>query len=90
MLVTLGAGNSSKTLLGDTHEVVLSSGGTNSVNGNTKAAVCAVLEADGERKTRSKLAVKLGLGGTGTNSTDGNTISEELRRDGVEHLGGNW
>lgn len=90
VLVTLGSGDSSKTLLGDTHEVVLSSGGTNSVNGNTKAAVGTVLEANGERKTRGKLTVKLRLGGTGTNSTNGDTVSKELRRDGVEHLSGNW
>jgi len=70
--------------------VVLSSGGTNSVNGNTKAAVGTVLETDRERKTRSKLTVKLRLGGTGTNGADRDTVGKELRRDGVEHLSGNW
>jgi hypothetical protein len=90
VLVTLGSGDSSKTLLGDTHEVVLSGGSANGVNGNTKAAVCTVLEANGERKTRGKLTVELRLGGTGTNSTDGDTVGKELGRDGIEHLGGNW
>lgn len=49
VLVTLGTGNSSQTLLGDTHEVVLSSSSANGVNSNTEATVCAVLEADRER-----------------------------------------
>jgi hypothetical protein len=90
VLVTLGSGDSSKTLLGDTHKVVLSSSSANSVNGNTKATICTVLETDGERKTRGKLTVKLRLGGAGTNGTDRDTVGKELRRNGVEHLGGNW
>jgi hypothetical protein len=90
VLVTLGSGDSSKALLGDTHEVVLSGGSANGVNGNTEATVCTVLEADRERKTRGKLTVKLRLGGTSTDGADRDTVGKELRRNGVEHLGGDW
>lgn len=31
----------------------------------------------------------LGLGGSGTDSTDRETVVEELGRDGIEHFGGN-
>lgn len=34
--------------------------------------------------------MKLGLGGTGTNSTDRDTVGKELRGDGIEHFGSNW
>jgi len=69
--------------------VVLSSSSANSVNGNTKTTVCAVLETNRERQTGSKLTVQLGLGGTGTNGTNGDTVGKELRRNGIEHLGSN-
>lgn len=89
VLVTLSSGNGSKALLGDTHEVMLSGGGANSINGNAKAAVSAVLEAYGEGEARGQLTVELGFGGTGTNGTYRDAVGKELRRDGVEHLGGN-
>jgi len=88
VLVAGGAGDGGQTLLGDTHEVVLGSGGADSVNGNVQAAVGTVLETDGERETGGQLTVELGLGGAGTDSADGDEVSEELGRDGVEHLGG--
>jgi hypothetical protein len=69
--------------------VVLSSSSANSVNGNTKTTVCAVLETNRERQAGSKLTVQLGLGGTGTNGTNGDTVGKELRRNGIEHLGSN-
>lgn len=90
VLVTLSAGDSGKTLLGDTHEVMLGSGSANGVNGNAETTVCAVLEADGERQTRGQLTVKLGLGGSGTDGTDRDTVGKELGGDGIEHFRSNW
>ena len=90
VLVTLGAGDGSQTLLSDTHEVMLSSGSANGVNSNAEATVCTVLEADGERQTRGQLTVKLGLGGSGTDGTDRDTVGKELGGDGIEHFGSNW
>lgn len=89
MLVALGAGNGSQTLLGDAHEVVLGGGGADGVNSDTEVAVGAVLEADGEGQARGQLAVQLGFGGAGANGTDGDAVGEELGGDGVEHLAGN-
>lgn len=82
-------GDSSETLLGYTHEVVLGSGGANGVNSNSEAAVGTVLEAHGEGETGSKLTVELGLGGASANGSKGDEVCEELRGDGVEHLRGN-
>jgi hypothetical protein len=87
--VAAGLGDSGQALLGHTHEVVLRSSGANGVNGNSKTTVGTVLEAHRERETRSQLTVELGLGGTGTDGTERNEVCEELRRDGVQHLGGN-
>jgi len=48
VLIALGARDSSQTLLGHTHEVVLGSRSPDGVNGNAEIAVGAVLEADRE------------------------------------------
>lgn len=64
------------------------SGGANGVDGDGEVAVCAVLVADGETETGSKLTVQLGLGCAGTNGTEGDQIGEVLGGDGVEHLAG--
>jgi hypothetical protein len=87
--VAAGLGDSGQALLGYTHEVVLRSSGANGVDGNSEATVGAVLEAHRERQTRSQLAVELGLGGTGTDGSKRDEVGKELRRDGVQHLGGN-
>ena len=89
VLVSGGLCDGSKTLLGDTHEVVLGSSGANGINGDTQAAVGSVLEAHGERQTGGKLSVQLRLGGTGANGTERNEVGKELRRDGIEHFAGN-
>jgi hypothetical protein len=87
--VASSLGNSGETLLGHTHEVVLSSGGANGVDSDSEATVGTVLEAHGERETGSKLTVELGLGGASANGSKGDEVCEELGRDSVEHLGGN-
>lgn len=89
VLVALGASNGSEALFCDTHEVVLGGGSANGVNSNAKAAVGAVLEADGERQTGGKLTVKLGLGCSCTDGANGDAVGKELGGDCVEHLGGN-
>ena len=89
ILVSGGLCDGSKTLLGNTHEVVLGSSRADSVNSNTQAAVGTVLEAHRERQTRGKLSVQLRLGGTGADGTERDEIGKELRRDGVEHFAGN-
>lgn len=88
--VTSSLGDSSKTLLGDTHEVVLGGSRSNGINSDGQRAISSVLEADWEGKTRGELAVKLGLGGAGSNGTEGDEVSKELWGDGVQHLRGNW
>lgn len=89
VLVSTCPGNGSETLLGHTHEVVLCGGGANGVDGNSQAAISAVLEANGERETGSKLTVQLGLSGACSDGAEGDEIREKLRGDGVEHLRGN-
>jgi hypothetical protein len=89
VLVSGSLCDGSKTLLGDTHEVVLGSSRANSINGDTQAAVGTVLEAHGERQTGGKLSVQLRLGGTGANGTERDEVGKELGRDGVEHFAGN-
>lgn len=89
VLVALGAGNGSETLFCDTHEVVLGGSSANGVNGNTKAAIGSVLEADGERQAGGKLTVKLGLSCSGTDGANRDAVGKELGGDGVEHLCGN-
>lgn len=70
VLVTLGSDNGSKTVLGNTHEVMGVGGRKHGVDGHTQSTVGTVLEADWERQTRSQLSVQLGLGGSGANSTE--------------------
>ena len=59
MLIATGSCNSSKTLLGDTHEVVSRGCSSDGVNGDGQGAVCAILEANGKRQARSQFPVKL-------------------------------
>ena len=88
MLVTLGARDGREALLRDAHEVVPRRRAADGINGDRQVAVGAVLEADGEGQARGELAVQLGLGGAGADGADGDEVGEELRADGVEHLGG--
>lgn len=87
--VSSGLGDSSETLLGDTHEVVLGSSRSNGIDSDGQRTISSVLETNWEGETRGKLAVKLGLGGAGTNGAKGDEVSEELWGDGIQHLGGN-
>lgn len=87
VLVAGGADNSDNARLGDGKEVVGVLDSANGINGNAKRAVGTVLEADGERQAGGQLTVQLGLGGTGANGTHREQIGQELRRDGIEHLG---
>ena len=88
--VASGLGDGGETLLGHTHKVVLGRSRTNGVDGDTKRAVGAVLEAHGEGKTRGELSVQLRLGSSCANCAERDEVGEELRRDGVEHFRGNW
>lgn len=90
VLVSGGSGDGSETMLGDTQEVMLGGRGSNSINGNSQAAIGAVLEADWEREARRKLAVQLGLSGACSDGSEGDQIREELWRDGIKHLAGDW
>jgi len=60
--------------------------GANGVHGDVEGAVGAVLETDGERQTGGQLTVDLGLGGTGTDCAEGQTIGKELGGDRVQHF----
>jgi hypothetical protein len=89
VLVALGACDGSQTGLGDTHEVMSRSSGTNGINSRSQAAVGTILEANGEGQTRGKLTVELRLCGASADGTDGDAVCKELRRNGIEHLAGN-
>lgn len=86
--VTDGSDNGDNTGLSDGQEVVGVLDGANSINSDIERAVGAVLESDGERQTGGKLTVDLGLGGACTDSTDRQTVGQELGGDCVEHLAG--
>lgn len=86
--VTDSADNRDDTGLGDRQEVVGVLNRANGINGNIERAVGTILESDGEGQTRGQLTVDLGLGCTGTDRTDGQTIGQELGRDCVEHFAG--
>ena len=88
IVVASSADNSDNTGLGDGEEMVGVLDGAQGVHGNIKGAVCAVLEADGERQTGGKLAVELGLGGAGANGSHAQHVGQELGRNGVEHFAG--
>jgi hypothetical protein len=89
VLVSTSLGNSSQTLLCDTHEVVLSGRAANGIDSHGQASIGTVLEANGERETRSKLAVELRLGCACADGAKGDQIRKELGGDCVEHLRGN-
>lgn len=88
IFVAFGGGYGNNTLLGRAHKVVTAAHGLEGVHGSVDRAVGSVLEADGERQSRSKLTVELGLGGAGTDGTDTDQISSVLGRDCVKHLAG--
>ena len=90
MLIALGAGDSGKTLLCHTHEVMFRSRGTNCVDRNSQIAICTVLEAHGERQARSQLAVQLRLCGSRSDRTNRDTVRQKLGADGIQHLARNW
>lgn len=87
--VAHGSHDRDNTRLGHRQEVVRRLNRANGVNGNVKRAVGTVLETDGEGQTRGQLTVNLGLSGSGTDRTNGKTVGQELRGDGVKHLTGN-
>lgn len=89
VLISGGSGDSSKTLLRHTHEVVLGSSSADGIDSDGQSSISTVLEANREGETRSQLAVQLGFRSTGTDGTERDQISEELWRDCVEHLGRN-
>jgi hypothetical protein len=87
VLVTACPGDSSQSLLCDTHEVVLCRRAADRINSDGQTAIGSVLEANGERETRGKLAVQLRLCCARTDRAEGDQVCEELGRDGVEHFG---
>lgn len=89
VLVTPGGGDGENTLLGDTHEVVGAAGRLDRVDGDTDVTVSTVLEANGETQTTAELTVELGLGGSGTNGTQTEQVSQVLGGNSVEHLSSN-
>lgn len=86
VLVTSGLGNGSQTLLGHTEEAVRVSSGADGVNGDGETTVGSILETNGEGQTGGQLTVQLGLGGAGTDGTEGDQIGQVLWGDGVQHL----
>lgn len=88
VLITACPGDSSQTLLGDTHEVVLCGRTADGINSDCQTAIGTVLETNGERETRGKLAVQLRFCCARTNRSKRNQVCEELGRDCVKHLGG--
>ena len=90
VLITSCPGDGSQTLLCHTHEMMLGSGSTDSIDGDGQASIGTVLEANGEGETRGQLTMQLRFGGTSTNGTERNQIGEELWGDCVEHLGCDW
>lgn len=86
VLIALGPGDSRQSLLRNTHEMVPRGGRANSVDRNTQVSIRSILEAHGEGQTTCQLPVQLGLGGSCADGAHGNEVSEELRRDCVQHL----
>lgn len=86
VLVTTCPGDGSQTLLCDTHEVVLCGRAANRINSDGETTIGTVLETNGERETRGKLAVQLRLCCARTDRAEGDQVCEKLGRDGVEHL----
>mmetsp|Transcript_17284 Transcript_17284/g.34488 ORF Transcript_17284/g.34488 Transcript_17284/m.34488 type:complete len:232 (+) Transcript_17284:438-1133(+) len=84
--VALGPHDARQALVGDTHEVVGAGGGTDRVHRNLHGTRGSVLEADGARQTRGKLAMELRLGGACADGPPGDGVSRVLRGDGVEKL----
>jgi hypothetical protein len=89
VLVAAGPCDGSKTLLGDTHEVVLCLCSANGIDGYSQTTVCAVLEANRERQAGCELAVQLRLCCACADGAEGDEVCEELGGDCVEHFRGN-
>lgn len=83
-----GADNGDDTGLGDGEEVVGVLDRADGVDGDVEGAVGAVLEADGEGETGCQLAVDLRFSSACADGAHGETVGQELRRDGVQHLAG--
>jgi len=78
ILVSGGLDDGGETLLSNTHEGVGIGGRLHSINGDTDTSVSTILESDREGDTGGELTVKLRLGGTSTDSTPGDEVSDVL------------
>ena len=88
VLVAHGAYNSHDTRLCYRQEVMWVPHGADGVDGHTQRPVRAVLEPHGEAQSAGQLAVQLRLRGARADGAYAGQVSEELRRDRVEHLAG--
>ncbi len=88
VLVACRPRDSRQPIFCDAHEVVFRGRGSDGVDGNSQAAVGAVLEADREGQTGCQLAMELRLGRARADRAERDQVREELRGDCVEHLAG--
>jgi len=71
--VTTGLDNGSKALFSDAHKGMWIGSRVHGINGDTNTAVGSVLEANGERDTRSKFTMELRFCCASTDGTPGDT-----------------
>lgn len=90
VIIADSADDGHNTGLGDGEEVVRMLDRANRIDCDIESAVGTVLEANRERQTRGKLTVELRLGGPCAYSSHTQHVSEELRRDSVEHFASKW
>lgn len=76
--VSARSDDASHSLAIDAHKVVRVRSGLHSVNSDTDTSVGTVFETDGESGTRSEFSVELGFGRSGTDSSPGDAVGNEL------------
>lgn len=81
--VSLSLNNRRQSLLGNRQERVSRSGSLDGINSDPDRAVSTVLETDRHGECRREFSVNLGFGGSGSNGTPSEKISEILRRNDI-------
>ena len=63
---------------------------TDRIDRYAERTVSTVFKADREGQAAGQFAMELGFRGSRPNSAEGETIGQELWRDGIEHLARDW
>ena len=86
MRITICPYDTCQAMRVDTQEGMWVTRAPHRVNSDSYTSSSSVLEPYRERRSACQFSMKLGFGGTCADSTPGDGIGEELRRNGIEKL----